>query len=48
MKPLVANEEQIIQIIDRMVERTFAMDHSWDWPATSVDRYIIYGGLLPY
>ncbi|GAE32642.1 glycoside hydrolase family 88/105 protein [Alkalihalobacillus hemicellulosilyticus] len=33
MKPLVANEEQLLQVIDRMVERTFTVDYSWDWPA---------------
>lgn len=33
MKPLDFNEEQIVGIIDRVVERTFEMDLTWDWPA---------------
>lgn len=33
MKPLDFNEEQIIGMIDRVVERTFEMDLTWDWPA---------------
>ncbi|SDZ31224.1 unsaturated rhamnogalacturonyl hydrolase [Evansella caseinilytica] len=33
MKPLDFNEKQLTEMIDRIVERTFAMDHTWDWPA---------------
>ncbi|MFA9557874.1 glycoside hydrolase family 88 protein [Evansella sp. AB-rgal1] len=33
MKPLDFNEEELVQLIDKIVERTFEMNHSWDWPA---------------
>lgn len=33
MKPLEFNEDQLVDVIDRIVERTFEMDHTWDWPA---------------
>ncbi|MDQ0253196.1 unsaturated rhamnogalacturonyl hydrolase [Evansella vedderi] len=33
MKPLEYNEEQIVEVIDKIVNRTFEMDHTWDWPA---------------
>ncbi|WP_100408368.1 glycoside hydrolase family 88/105 protein [Bacillus solitudinis] len=33
MKSLVYDEKELIQVIDRIVERTFEMDHTWDWPA---------------
>lgn len=32
MPALVFNEEEIRQVIDRVVHRTFEMDFSWDWP----------------
>ncbi len=31
MPALIFDEEQIKQVIDRVVERTFQMDYSWDW-----------------
>lgn len=33
MKPIEFSKEQITDVIDRIVERTFEMDHTWDWPA---------------
>jgi unsaturated rhamnogalacturonyl hydrolase len=33
MKPLVFDEQEMIDRIDRIVTRTFEMDHTWDWPA---------------
>ncbi|WP_026675634.1 glycoside hydrolase family 88/105 protein [Alkalihalobacterium bogoriense] len=32
MPKLVFDEQQIKEVIDRIVERTFKMDFSWDWP----------------
>jgi unsaturated rhamnogalacturonyl hydrolase len=32
MPALVFDEEHVRQVIDRVVERTFNMDFSWDWP----------------
>lgn len=32
MPPLVIDEEKIRSVIDRVVDRTFRMDFSWDWP----------------
>ncbi|MFB9330504.1 glycoside hydrolase family 88 protein [Paenibacillus aurantiacus] len=32
MPPLMFDEKQIQDVIDRVVERTFRMDFSWDWP----------------
>ncbi|AWB46507.1 glycoside hydrolase 105 family protein [Paenibacillus sp. CAA11] len=32
MPKLVFDEEQVRKVIDRVVERTFNMDFSWDWP----------------
>ncbi|XEC93538.1 glycoside hydrolase family 88 protein [Paenibacillus tarimensis] len=33
MPPLVFDQQQIRQVIDRVVDRTFRMDFNWDWPA---------------
>lgn len=44
MKPLACNEEQILEIIDRIVLRTFDVDYSWDWPA----GVAFYGVSLAY
>lgn len=32
MPALIFDEEQVKQVIDRVVERTFQMHYSWDWP----------------
>ncbi|WP_160043678.1 MULTISPECIES: glycoside hydrolase family 88/105 protein [Paenibacillus] len=32
MPALVFDEKQILETIDRVVDRTFRMDFSWDWP----------------
>lgn len=32
MPALVFNEQEIKEVIDRVVNRTFRMDFSWDWP----------------
>lgn len=32
MPALQFNDNEIIEVIDRVVERTFRMDFSWDWP----------------
>ncbi|MDD9267253.1 glycoside hydrolase family 88 protein [Paenibacillus sp. GCM10023248] len=32
MPQLVFDEERILSVIDRVVERTYKMDFSWDWP----------------
>lgn len=32
MPPLVFDENEIRQVIDRVVHRTFRMDFNWDWP----------------
>lgn len=32
MPKLVIDEQQVSALIDRVVERTFRMDFSWDWP----------------
>ncbi|MHA7965874.1 glycoside hydrolase family 88/105 protein [Paenibacillus sp. CAU 1782] len=33
MPPLIYDEQEIKQAIDRVVKRTFRMDLTWDWPA---------------
>ncbi|KYG26589.1 glycoside hydrolase family 88 protein [Alkalihalobacillus trypoxylicola] len=33
MKPLIFDEKKVTDIIDKMVQRTFEMDLTWDWPA---------------
>ena len=32
MPALVFDDQQIENVIDRVVDRTFRMDFSWDWP----------------
>jgi len=32
MPALVFDEKHLLEVIDRVVERTFRMDFSWDWP----------------
>lgn len=32
MPALVFDDQQIEFVIDRVVDRTFRMDFSWDWP----------------
>lgn len=44
MKALAFNEEQLLEIIDRIVLRTFDVDYSWDWPA----GVALYGVGLAY
>jgi len=44
LKALKFNEEQILEIIDRIVRRTFEIDYSWDWPA----GVAFYGVSLAY
>ncbi len=33
MPPLVFDAHKLRTVIDRVVQRTFAMDFDWDWPA---------------
>ncbi|WP_088102017.1 glycoside hydrolase family 88/105 protein [Halalkalibacter urbisdiaboli] len=33
MKPLIFDEQEMVERIDRIVKRTFEMDLTWDWPA---------------
>ena len=35
MPALVFDDQQIENVIDRVVDRTFRMDFSWDWPGGS-------------